>query len=108
MRWLNLVAGILAAIAWGWILYLGTTLVDVIACANLPEFSTINTQLFNVVIPTAMIALVAASLFVTHWVKHPGRAISWFPCVALAAALVYYGFTTGMPIGADALGSCPF
>jgi hypothetical protein len=108
MRLLNLVAGVLAVLAWGWILYLGITLVDVIACANLPKFSTINTQLFNVVIPAAMIALVVASVFVNNWVKQPGRAISWFPVFALVAVLAYYGFTSGMPIGADALGGCPF
>lgn len=108
MRLPNLVAGVLAVLAWGWFLYLGTTLVDVIACANLPKFSTINTQLFNVVIPAAMIALVVASVFVSNWVKQPGRVISWFPYFALLAVLVHYLFTTGMPIDANALGGCPF
>ncbi|WEK45227.1 MAG: hypothetical protein P0Y56_09275 [Candidatus Andeanibacterium colombiense] len=109
MRWLNLVSGVLATIAWGWILYLGTGLVAAIACANLPEFPIVGTLLFNVIIPTAMLALVAASVLVTNRMKQPGRVIALFPCAALGSVLVYYAFVTGISISASVdISECPF
>jgi len=108
MRWVNLVSGVLAALMWGYILYLGMALVDMIACANLPDFSIFGTLVVNVIVPTVMITLTVAAVVVTNWVRQPGRVITWLPIAALVSVPVYYAFATGLSITASALGNCPF
>jgi hypothetical protein len=108
MRLVNLVSGVLAALVWGYFLYRGIMFIEMVACANLPDFRIAGSLTYNVIVPTTVLVLVVTSVAVTNWVKQPGRAIALLPCAALVGVLIYYAFATGISITDAALGNCPF
>lgn len=106
MRLLISGIGVIAAIIWGFFLFVGIMQLEFVACVMLPETSIRADILRYVVLPSSMLLLALLSVVYANLRRPISKVDLWLACISLGLAPTSYFVVSGYAVSEPAASAC--